>query len=172
MCCSLFLIYITDSSKAGQHISSKTQKEKKKLGEVFGFYNMLVPEEEAVASVNIILAAECPLWLWDKGMGLPKLVDYVLVQSTFYPIFKISPYLLTTLSYITWIITYTSSFSHYRIGHSFKEKKVSFWQSHASPSAERRRRDSSQRNATALAVTLLLLPTTERRRHRWLTGRL
>lgn len=93
-------------------------------------------------------------------------------QSAFYLIFKIFPYLLITLSYITWIITYTSSFSPHRIGHSFKEKKVSFWQSPASPSAERRRRDSSQRNATALAVALLLLQTTERRRHKWLTGRL
>lgn len=74
-------IYISDSSKARQRITSKIQKEKSKLGEVIGFYNLLVPEEEAVPSVDDILAAECPLWPWDKGMGLPKLVvisNYVM----------------------------------------------------------------------------------------------
>lgn len=32
---------------------------------------MLVPEEEAVSSVDIILAAECPLWPWDKESDIP-----------------------------------------------------------------------------------------------------
>lgn len=32
---------------------------------------MLVPEEEAVSSVDVVLAAQCPLWPWDKESDIP-----------------------------------------------------------------------------------------------------
>lgn len=72
-------IAFVDSSKARQRISSKIRKEKSKLGEVIGFYNRLVTEEETVPSVDDVLAAECPLWPWDKGKGLPEVGDYLNV---------------------------------------------------------------------------------------------
>ena len=73
-----FYLFTADSSKARHRIRSKIQKEKNKLNEVIGFYNMLVQEEEAVPAIDIILAAECPLWPWDKGMGLTCRFSYLL----------------------------------------------------------------------------------------------
>ncbi|CAL8352691.1 unnamed protein product [Merluccius merluccius] len=57
----------TDSNKARQRIQSKIEKDKKKLSQAMDFYNRLVSAEDAVGPVDIILAAECPLWPWDKG---------------------------------------------------------------------------------------------------------
>ncbi|KAK0131236.1 hypothetical protein N1851_034058 [Merluccius polli] len=61
----------TDSNKARQRIQSKIEKDKKKLSQAMDFYNRLVSAEDAVGPVDIILAAECPLWPWDKDSDVP-----------------------------------------------------------------------------------------------------
>ncbi|KAK0134005.1 hypothetical protein N1851_030441 [Merluccius polli] len=61
----------TDSNKARQRIQSKIEKDKQKLSQAMDFYNRLVSAEDAVGPVDIILAAECPLWPWDKDSDVP-----------------------------------------------------------------------------------------------------
>ena len=64
-----FIFIFSDSNKARQRIRAKIQKEKKQLVEAIASYNSLVSEEEAVGSVDTVLA-EGHLWPWDNGMYL------------------------------------------------------------------------------------------------------
>ena len=71
MYCSNFLLFvlsIADSNKARQRIQTKIAKDKTKLSQAMDFYNRLV--EDAVGPVYVILAAECPLWQWDKDIWI------------------------------------------------------------------------------------------------------
>ena len=61
----LFVLSIADSNKARQRIQTKIAKDKTKLSQAMDFYNRLVSAEDAVGPVDVILAAECPLWPWD-----------------------------------------------------------------------------------------------------------